>query len=232
MSEFIALVVVIIATIYVFIKVKNSLQNKGKSKLASISLAFISSFFAFIIFMVLASSFFEDSKKQTTQTQEPKQEIKTTQKVENEIVETPKEKSKNPPKTITTDYTYKVINSLKQNYSIEAGSFEDMPLYKDTICSSDKYCQVYANKVQIQIIYKTVQALTSSIVSPQYYQNVCSAILIGLTNENKDLAEDIITQAFAYASKNGSAKSETLGVEITIKPDSSNNLLACSFYKK
>jgi len=63
MSEFIALVVVIIATIYVFIKVKNSLQNKGKSKLANISLAFISSFFAFIIFMVLASSFFEDSLK-------------------------------------------------------------------------------------------------------------------------------------------------------------------------
>jgi hypothetical protein len=29
MPEFIALVVVIIATIYVFIKVKNSLQNKG-----------------------------------------------------------------------------------------------------------------------------------------------------------------------------------------------------------
>ena len=53
MPEFIALVVVIIATIYVFIKVKNSLQNKGKSKLSSISLAFVSSFFAFIVFMVL-----------------------------------------------------------------------------------------------------------------------------------------------------------------------------------
>lgn len=230
MPEFIALVVVIIATIYVFIKVKNSLQNKGKSKPASIFLAFISSFFAFIIFMVLASSFFENSKKQT-QTQEPKQEIETTQKVENEVIETPKEKSKNPPKTITTDYTYKVINSLKRNYNIEAGSFENMPLYEDTMCASDKYCQVYANKVQIQISYKTVEALTSSKVSPQYYQNVCSAILIGLTDANKDLSEDIITQAFDYASKNGSAKSETLGVEITIKPDSSNNLLGCSFYK-
>ena len=65
MPEFIALVVVIIATIYVFIKVKNGLQNRGKSKLSSISLAFVSSFFAFIVFMVLASSFFEDSKKQT-----------------------------------------------------------------------------------------------------------------------------------------------------------------------
>ena len=36
---------------------------------------------------------------------------------------------------------------------------------------------------------------------------------------------------FDYASKNSSAKSEILGVEITIKPDSSNNLLGCSFYK-
>ncbi|WP_066403010.1 hypothetical protein [Aliarcobacter cryaerophilus] len=222
MPEFIALVVVIIATIYVFIKVKNGLQNKGKSKPASIFLAFISSFFAFIIFMVLASSFFEDSKKQT-QTQEPKQEIKTTQKEvkSNERIEA----------TIATKITLDIVNSLKDNYNIEAGIFEDMPLYLDKLCSSDTACQIYASKTQIQVVYKTVEALTSSKVSPQYYQNVCSAILIGLTDANKDLSEDIITQAFDYASKNGSAKSETLGVEITIKPDSSNNLLGCSFYK-
>ena len=222
MLEFMALVVVIIATIYVFIKVKNSLQNKGKSKLSSISLAFVSSFFAFIVFMVLASSFFEDSKKQT-QTQEPKQEIKTTQKEvkSNERIEA----------TIATKITLDIVNSLKDNYNIEAGIFEDMPLYLDKLCSSDTACQIYAGKTQIQVVYKTVEALTSSRVTPQYYQNVCSAILIGLTDSNKDLAEDIITQAFDYASKNGSAKSETLGVEITIKPDSSNNLLGCSFYK-
>lgn len=222
MPEFIALVVVIIATIYVFIKVKNSLQNKGKSKPASIFLALASSFLAFVVLVVLAATFFQDSSKQT-QTQELKQEIKTTQKEvkSNERTEA----------TIATKITLDIVNSLKNNYGIEAGIFEDMPLYLDKLCSSDTACQIYAGKTQIQVVYKTVEALTSSRVTPQYYQNVCSAILIGLTDSNKDLAEDIITQAFDYASKNGSAKSETLGVEITIKPDSSNNLLGCSFYK-
>ena len=79
MPEFIALVVVIIATIYVFIKVKNSLQNKGKSKPASIFLASASSFLAFVILVVLAATFLQDNTKQT-QVKEPKQEIKTTQK--------------------------------------------------------------------------------------------------------------------------------------------------------
>ena len=222
MPEFIALVVVIIATIYVFIKVKNSLQNKGKSKLASIFLALASSFLAFVILVVLAATFLKDNTKQT-QVKEPKQEIKTTQKElkSNERIEA----------TIATKITLDIVNSLKDNYNIEAGSFEDMPLYLDKLCSSDTACQIYAGKTQIQVVYKTVEALTSSRVTLQYYQNVCSAILIGLTDSNKDLAEDIITQAFDYASKNGSAKSETLGVEITIKPDSSNNLLGCSFYK-
>lgn len=222
MPEFIALVVVIIATIYVFIKVKNGLQNKGKSKLSSISLAFVSSFFAFIVLMVLASSFFEDSKKQT-QVKEPKQEIKTTQKEvkSNERIEA----------TIATKITLDIVNSLKDNYNIEAGSFEDMPLYLDKLCSSDTACQIYAGKTQIQVVYKTVEALTSSRVTPQYYQNVCSAIFIGLSNSNKDLAEDIITQAFDYASKNGSAKSETLGVELKVEPDNMTGLLECRFYK-
>ncbi len=223
MLEFMALVVVIIATIYVFIKVKNSLQNKGKSKLSSISLAFVSSFFAFIVFMVLASSFFEDSKKQT-QVQKAEQKIESIQK---EV----KPNEKIEAISITPRITMDIVSSLKDNYNIEAGIFEDMPLYLDKLCSSDTACQIYAGKTQIQVVYKTVEALTSSRVTPQYYQNVCSAILIGLTDSNKDLAEDIITQAFDYASKNGSAKSETLGVEITIKPDSSNNLLGCSFYK-
>ena len=142
-----------------------------------------------------------------------------------------KEESKNPPNTITTKLTFDIINSLKDNYNIEAGIFEDMPLYYDKLCSTDKACQIYAGKIQIQIIYKSVIVNPSSRVSPKDYLEACSASFISLTNANKDLAESIITQAFDYASKNGSAKSETLGVEITIKPDSSNNLLGCSFYK-
>ncbi|MCG3714917.1 hypothetical protein L5F64_04985 [Aliarcobacter butzleri] len=224
MPEFIALVVVIVATIYVFIKVKNGLQNKGRPKPASIFLASTSSFLAFIVLVVLVATFFQDSSKQT-QVQEPKQEIITTQKEikSNERIEA----------TITTKITLDIVNSLKNNYGIEAGIFEDMPLYLDKLCSSDTACQIYADKTQIQVVYKTVEAFISSRVTPEYYQNICSAILLGLTTDvNKNLAEDIITQAFAYASKNGSVKSETLGVEITIKPDSSNNLLGCSFYKK
>ena len=224
MLEFMALVVVIIATIYVFIKVKNSLQNKGKSKLSSISLAFVSSFFAFIVFMVLASSFFEDSKKQT-QVQKAEQKIESIQK---EV----KPNEKIEAISITPRITMDIVSSLKDNYNIEAGIFEDMPLYLDKLCSSDTACQIYAGKTQIQVVYKTVEALTSSRVTPQYYQNVCSAILLGLTDANKDLVEDIIFQAFDYASKNGSSQTEVMGVQITVEPKKNNyNLLSCEFYQ-
>ena len=224
MLEFMALVVVIIATIYVFIKVKNSLQNKGKSKLSSISLAFVSSFFAFIVFMVLASSFFEDSKKQT-QVQKAEQKIESIQK---EV----KPNEKIEAISITPRITMDIVSSLKDNYNIEAGIFEDMPLYLDKLCSSDTACQIYAGKTQIQVVYKTVEALTSSRVTPQYYQNVCSAILLGLTDANKDLVEDIIFQAFDYASKNGSSQTEVMGVKITVEPKRNNyNLLSCEFYQ-
>lgn len=242
MAEFIALVVVIIATIYVFIKVKNSLQNKGKSKLASIFLALASSFLAFVVLVVLVATFFQDSSKQT-QVQEPKQEIETTYKVEDKVVETPqeaikdepkqiqKEEKKSPPDTITTKLTFDVINSLKNNYGIEAGIFENMPLYLDKLCSSDAACQIYAGKIQIQVIYKSVIVNTNSKVSPDDYLEACSAVLIGLTEANIDLAEDIIVQGFSHASKNGSAKYETLGVEFKVEPDSMTGLLKCRFYK-
>ena len=222
MPEFIALVVVIIATIYVFIKVKNSLQNKGKSKPASIFLASASSFLAFVILVVLAATFLQDNTKQT-QVKEPKQEIKTTQKElkSNERIEA----------TIATKITLDIVNSLKDNYNIEAGSFEDMPLYYDKLCSSDKACQIYAGKTQIQVIYKSVFVNPSSKVAPEDYLETCSASFIALTNANKDLAEDIIAQAFSFASKNGSAKYETLGVEFKVVPDRMTGLLKCEFFK-
>ena len=99
------------------------------------------------------------------------------------------------------------------------------------MCWNDKSCQVYADKVQIQGIYKTVEALTSSQVTPSYYQQVCSAIMISLTGANKELIEQQIPQYFNYASNNGSTKWEALGVEVTITIDS-RGLLGCSFYKK
>ena len=142
-----------------------------------------------------------------------------------------KEESKNPPNTITTKLTFDIINSLKDNYNIEAGIFEDMPLYYDKLCSSDKACQIYAGKTQIQVIYKSVSVNPSSKVAPEDYLETCSASFIALTNANKDLAEDIIAQAFSFASKNGSAKYETLGVEFKVVPDRMTGLLKCEFFK-
>lgn len=247
MPEFIALVVVIIATIYVFIKVKNGLQNKGKSKPASIFLALASSFLAFVVLVVLVSTFFQDSSKQT-QTQELKQEIKTTSKVEEKVVETTKEVVKDEPKQIQKEEkkkpvesfasknTYKVISSLENNYNIIPTQYDksvvDAPVDESKMCHSDNSCQIYANRVQIQLIHKNVEARPTPKVEPQYYQNVCSAILLGLTDANKDLVEDIIFQAFDYASKNGSSQTEVMGVKITVEPKRNNyNLLSCEFYQ-
>lgn len=155
----------------------------------------------------------------------------STDEIKDEPKQTQKEEIKSPPDTITTKLTFDVINSLKNNYGIEAGIFEDMPLYYDKLCSTDKACQIYAGKIQIQIIYKSVIVNPSSRVSPKDYLEVCSASFISLTNANKDLAESIITQAFDYASKNGSAKSETLGVEFKVIPDKITGLLKCEFFK-
>ena len=141
------------------------------------------------------------------------------------------EDKKSPPDTITTKMTFDVINSLKNNYDIKSGVLEDMPLNLEYLCSGDEACHFYAGKNQVQVIYKTVNAHTDSRVSAEDYFNLCSGIFIGLTNANKDLAENIMLQAFDYAIKNGSSKSEILGVEITIKPDNFNKLFACRFFK-
>ncbi|MEM5557291.1 hypothetical protein AAHK07_02095 [Aliarcobacter cryaerophilus] len=247
MAEFIALVVVIVATIYVFIKVKNSLQNKGKSKPTSIFLASVSSFLAFVVLVVLVSTFFQDSSKQT-QTQKLKQEIETTFKVEDKVVKTPKEvvkdeskqiqkeDKKKPIESFASKNTYKVISSLENNYNIVPTQYDksvvDTPVDESKMCYSDNSCQIYANRVQIQLTHKNVEARPTPKVEPQYYQNVCSAILLGLTDANKDLVEDIIFQAFDYASKNGSSQTEVMGVQITVEPKKNNyNLLSCEFYQ-
>ncbi|MGJ0456919.1 hypothetical protein NG782_09485 [Aliarcobacter cryaerophilus] len=54
--------------------------------------------------------------------------------------------------------------------------------------------------------------------------------MIGLTSANKELVEQQIIQFFNYASMNGRSKWETLGLQVTIAPDS-QNLLGCSFLK-
>ena len=51
-------------------------------------------------------------------------------------------------------------------------------------------------RVQIQAIHHSVLALTSSRVTPQYYQEICSAIFISLTGANKQLIEPANTTIF------------------------------------
>ena len=124
-----------------------------------------------------------------------------------------------------------VITSLKKHYNIDAGNNDyEAGLDMETMCWNDRACQVFAKTVQIQATHRSVEALTSSRVTPQYYQEVCSAIMIALTGANKALIEQQIPQFFNYASQNGRSKWEMLGIEITVSPDSSG-LLSCDFYK-
>jgi hypothetical protein len=144
-------------------------------------------------------------------------------------------KNFNSKKTIDNSITSKniqnVIKSLKENYDISAVGFNNSKLIQKDICLNENFCEVYADKVQIQAVSKNIEALTSSKVTPLYYQQVCSAIMIGLTDANREIIEQQIPEYFNYASKNGKSKWKALGVEITIAPDS-QNLLGCSFYKQ
>ena len=109
--------------------------------------------------------------------------------------------------------------------------FDNRKLNKFKICLNERFCEVYADKVQIQAISKKIQVLTSSRVTTLYYQQVCSATMIALTGANKKLIEQSMPQYFDYVSNNGSSRWKVLGIELTITPDS-QGLLGCSFYKQ
>lgn len=115
-----------------------------------------------------------------------------------------------------------VVDSLNTYYGIEATYTGD--------CLNARFCEVQANKVQIQSMGYTVSALASSKVLPSLYRQVCSGIFIGLTGGNQELAERAITQGFNTAAQNGEARFEVLGVNFSVKP-SYNGLLECSFVK-
>ena len=147
-----------------------------------------------------------------------------------------KEEKKKPVESFASKNTYKVISSLENNYNIVPTQYDksvvDTPVDESKMCHSDNSWQIYANIVQIQLTDKNVEGRPTPKVESQYYQNVCSAILLGLTDANKDLVEDIIFQAFDYASKNGSSQTEVMGVKITVEPKRNNyNLLSCEFYQ-
>jgi hypothetical protein len=143
-----------------------------------------------------------------------------------------KEATIDAEKTTSRKNIEALLITLKKHYRVNGSNSDyDVELNMNDICWNDKSCQIYADTVQIQAIHHSVEALTSSRVTPQYYQEVCSAILISLTGANKQLVEQQIPQYFNHASQNGRTKWEALGVEITISPDSSG-LLGCSFYKK
>ena len=133
--------------------------------------------------------------------------------------------------SITSTQLKQVIKSLKDNYYIVASGFDNAKLNKFKMCWNDRSCEVYADRVQIQAIYKKIQVLTSSRVTPLYYQQICSATMIALTGANKELIEQSMPQYFNYASQNGRSRWEVLGIELTISADS-QGLLGCSFYKQ
>lgn len=122
-----------------------------------------------------------------------------------------------------------VIKSLKDNYNISA-----INEWNKSFCSNENFCEAYADKVQIQAIRASVDVLINSDVTPSYYQTVCSAVLIGLTGINKELAEQTIVSNFNNAAKNGGTggvTGEQFGVDVKIRPNSSG-LLGCRFYKR
>ncbi|MCT7491882.1 hypothetical protein [Aliarcobacter cryaerophilus] len=124
-----------------------------------------------------------------------------------------------------------IVKSLKKNYNIIPTNIDGLEANENNFCIHDKFCEIYANGIQIQTIFKSSEALTNSKVSPKDYQQVCNAIMIGLTGANKELIEQQMPMYFNYASSNGSSTWESLGIQITIAPDTSN-LLGCSFFKQ
>jgi len=119
-----------------------------------------------------------------------------------------------------------VVKSLNDNYNIKATNE-----YNKDFCVNDNFCQVFADTVQIQAVKAMIDPLSSIKVTPKYYQQVCSAVLIAISGANKELAEQTITQYFNYASKNGAVRAEVLGIEMKVIPNSSG-LLECGFYKR
>lgn len=120
-----------------------------------------------------------------------------------------------------------IIESLDKNYGIKAKNEG-----REDFCSHDRFCEVYADTVQIQAFGYKVDPLSSSQVTPAYYQQVCSAVLIALSGgANKELVEQTIVQSFNYAAQNGGARANVLGVDMRITPNH-RGLLECSFFKK
>ena len=148
-----------------------------------------------------------------------------------QIDEPSEAKSTQKEMTVSRKNIEAVIYSLKNNYDIVGSEFSyDENQNFDDLCWNDRSCEVFADTVQIQATHHSVEALTSSQVTPQYYQAVCSAIMIALTGANRELIEQQIPQFFNYASQNGRSRWEVLGIEVTVAPDH-RGLLGCDFYK-
>lgn len=132
---------------------------------------------------------------------------------------------KKPKNRRAPEYIALVVDSLRMNYDIEA-----VPSINESYCSSENFCQVEVDEIQIQSMGIIVQAYSSLQASPRRYQTVCSAILMGLGGLNKELSEQIIVQGFNTAGQEGEAKLSIGGIEMEISPRS-DRLLECRFIK-
>lgn len=201
--------------------------SKNKDKIISHLLGFI---IGFVALFISAAIFMPAPTPEQIQKRElAKIEQKKDKELQKELKQTTEVKK--DIKSIASENAYNVINSLKDNYNIEVSNFQNKKLDENAICTSDKFCEFYADAVQIQFVHKTVTANTSTKVTPKFYQSTCSGILIGLTKMNKELSEDIIGRLFYYASINSTATNEVSNLKINVKPDIGNKLLECSFVK-
>lgn len=119
-----------------------------------------------------------------------------------------------------------VIDSLKNNYKIEPVSMFDQKIEND-FCRNERFCEIKAKEIQIQVMHRTITPLSNSKVSPQDYKKICSAVVMGITNANKELIEGSITDVFNYASQHGRGEVEIAGAKINISPRMSDDLLEC-----
>lgn len=167
------------------------------------------------------------TQEQSTQINQDEAKKEVDEFIKNKVVEEPKKVIQ----SITSDNMKDVVKSLKKNYNIVATNWDKTKLSDEKICFTERGCEINANEIQIQGFGKFIEASTNSKVAPKEYLKVCNAIMIGLTDANKELIEQQMPQYFNYAATNGRSTWEALGIEVTIAPDSSN-LLRCKFFKK
>ena len=98
--------------------------------------------------------------------------------------------------------------------------------------NDDTYCDVYAGHIQIQTLGKgVVNLMTTSQEPHSRYRLACAAAFAGLSGSAQAFAEEIMAEAFNSAASQGAFKADVAGVEVSVRPALSSDLLACRFFR-